>query len=78
MTAMTNKDVAAVFHRLAAALENKGELVFKVAAYRKAAAAIERDERSVAALWQAGQARSIPGVGEAIEKKIGEILTTAR
>ncbi len=75
---MSNSDVAAYFYKLADALEAKGELRFKVNAYRRAAKAMEQEPRSVAALWQAGELRSISGVGEAIEKKIGEILTTGR
>lgn len=76
--AMSNEDIASFFLRLADALEAKGELRFKIAAYRKAAQAMAADERSIVTLWQNGELRSIKGVGDAIEKKIGEILTTGR
>lgn len=75
---MSNGEIAAYFYRLADALAAKGELRFKIAAYRRAAQAMETDERSIVALWQRGELRSIAGVGDAIEKKIGEILTTGR
>jgi len=73
---MTNKEVADIFSRLADLLEIKGEVVYKIVAYRKAADAIARDSRDITTLWHDKQLRTIPGVGEAIEKKIGEILTT--
>ena len=75
---MTNQEVADIFYRLADLLEIKGEMIYKISAYRKAADSIMHDGRDIAALWQAGQARTIAGVGDAIEKKIGEILSTGR
>ena len=75
---MTNKEVADIFYRLADLLEIKGEVIYKVVAYRRAAESIAQDDREIADLWRAGQLRTIRGVGEAIEKKIAEILSTGR
>jgi len=75
---MTNQEVAAIFSNMADLLEIKGEVVYKVVAYRKAAEAIARETRDLAQLRAEGKLRTIPGVGEAIEKKIAEILDTGK
>lgn len=75
---MTNKDVAEIFNRLADLLEIKGEVVYKIVAYRRAADSIAHDGRDINQVWREGKLRTIAGVGEAIEKKIAEILGTGR
>lgn len=73
---MDNEAIAQQFEELAALLAFQGELPFKIGAYRKAAGIIRRQERPVAQLWQEGSLRQLPGIGEQIEKKIGDLLTT--
>ena len=73
---MTNRELADVFIRLADMLEIKGEVIYKIVAYRRAAESIAREPRDISILWRDKQLRTIPGVGEAIEKKIAEILET--
>jgi len=75
---MTNQEVAAIFYQLAWRTSLKGEPVFKTAAYRKVARAIAQEPRPLAELRAQGQLRQIPGVGDKIEAKIGEILDTGR
>ena len=73
---MNNSQVAQVFNTLADMLEIQGEVVYKVLAYRRAAENIAGLARDIGELHQAGQLRSIPGVGEAIAEKIDSLLTT--
>jgi DNA polymerase (family 10) len=76
---MKNSDVAKVFQDIADLLELKGENVFKIRAYQKAARAIDYYPRGLEALIDEGEdLRSIPGVGEAIAKKAAELITTGK
>jgi len=76
---MKNSEVAKVFQDIADLLELKGENVFKIRAYQKAARAIEHHPRELEAMLGEGEdLQSIPGVGEAIAKKTAELITTGR
>ncbi len=75
---MTNREIAEIFQRIADMLDILGENRFKVLAYRRAAENILNLGQDLRACWQAGTLREIPGIGEAIEEKIGELLTTGR
>src|SRR5512136_770008 len=73
---MNNGEVARVFQDIADLLELKGESVFKVRAYQKAVRSIEHLPVELAQLKAEGKLRDVPGIGEAIEKKITELLET--
>ena len=73
---MKNSEVARVFQDMAELLELKKENIFKIRAYRKAAQAIECLTVEVEQLAAEGRLREVPGVGEAITKKITELVTT--
>ena len=75
---MNNAEIAKVFQDIADLLELKKENIFKIRAYRKAAHAIECLPVEVARLAAEGRLREVPGVGEAITKKITELVTTGR
>jgi DNA polymerase (family 10) len=76
---MKNSEVAKVFQDIADLLELKGENVFKIRAYQKAARAIEYHHRELEAMIDEGEdLESIPGVGEAIAKKAAELITTGK
>jgi len=75
---VNNREVAAVFDLIADLLEIKGEQVYKVLAYRRAAQEIGNLGRSLQTLWEADELRTIPGVGEAIASKIDELLRTGK
>jgi DNA polymerase (family 10) len=74
---MTNKELANTFTLIADLLEIKGESVYKIIAYRKAADNLENLPRDVKVIWQEGKLQDIPGVGKAIAEKIDELLTTS-
>jgi len=71
-----NSEVAKVFEDIADLLELKGENVFKVRAYQKAVRSIEHLPVEVEQLVVEDKLKGIPGVGEAITKKITELVTT--
>ena len=77
-TASRNGDVIRLLEEIGDLLEVKGELGFKVNAYRRAARSIEALNEDVADLYVSGRLREIPGVGEALEQKISEYLDTGR
>ncbi len=75
---MNNAELAQVFSNIGDLLEIKGENKFKIIAYRRAAETIREFNREVRVVWQEGELRGIPGVGEAIADKIAELLSTGK
>jgi DNA polymerase (family 10) len=75
---LTNEEVARVFENIADLLEIKGESVYRVISYRRAAESIRAQGRRLEDLQKEGRLKEIPGVGEAIAAKIEELLTTGR
>ena len=75
---MTNAEIAAVFYDIAALLKAKKENVFKIRAYERAAGFIIDWPASIEQMAREGRLREVPGVGEAISKKITELVTTGR
>ena len=74
---MKNYEVAELLRNIAQLLEIKNELVFKIMAYEKAALVIENLDEDIEDVWKKGKLDDIPGVGEALTKKISEFLETA-
>jgi DNA polymerase (family X) len=74
--AMTNRRIAEVLREIAALLEIKGENVFKVRAYQKAADTITNLTEEVASLRARGELRNLPGIGASISDTIEELFTT--
>jgi len=75
---MKNKEISAIFEKMADLMEFKGENPFKVSAYRKAARIIGDLTRDIEEISRSGDLMSIPGVGEGIAKKISEYLKTEK
>jgi DNA polymerase (family 10) len=74
---MRNTSIAKVFSDIADLLEMKGENQFKIRAYQRATRAIEHLPVEIEQMVKEGQdLEQIPGVGEAIAKKITELVTT--
>ncbi len=71
-----NKELAKILNRIADFLELKGELVYKINAYRKAARVIESLTEDIEDIYREGRIYEIPGVGERIAKKIREFIET--
>ena len=74
----SNGELARIFHEIGDMLEVKGELVYKTVAYHKAADAIAHSPVEISRAYLDGRPPRIPGVGEAISKKIEELARTGR
>jgi len=75
---MKNREIAALFSRIADALEIKGEIGFKVIAYRKASRILEDLGEDVEKIAAQNKLQEIPGIGSGIAAKIEEYLKTGK
>ena len=75
---MKNAEIAAVFQDIADLLKLEKENIFKIRAYEKAARSIEQMPAGVEQMAAEGKLREVPGVGEAIAKKIAELVATGK
>lgn len=75
---MTNRDLAETFQTIADLLEIKGENIYKILAYRKAADSLNNLGREAVDIAREDSLTSIPGVGKAISDKISELLDTGK
>jgi DNA polymerase (family 10) len=76
--AMKNAKISAILLDIAYLLNIKKENIFKIKAYEKVAKAISKMDEDVEQLARENRLREIPGVGDAIEKKITELVTTGK
>ncbi|WP_077615482.1 DNA polymerase/3'-5' exonuclease PolX [Caenibacillus caldisaponilyticus] len=70
---MNKKDVVQALEKIAVYLEIKGENPFKISAYRKAAQALENDDRSLA---QIDDPSELKGIGKGTAQVIKELMET--
>ncbi|MGO9204161.1 MAG: DNA polymerase/3'-5' exonuclease PolX [Limisphaerales bacterium] len=75
---MDKDQVAEVLVSIATLLELKGENPFKVRAYLNGARAIEALNEPLGKVVGEGRLGEIKGIGEALQKKIGELVATGR
>jgi DNA polymerase (family 10) len=75
---MKNAEIAAIFDDIAEMLKLKKDNIFKIRAYQKVARAIGELPVEVAQLVAEDRLKEIPGAGEAITKKIMELVTTGK
>ncbi len=75
---MKNSEIAAIFYDIADLLKLKMDNIFKIRAYQKVAHSIEHLPVEVEQLVKEGRLKEIPGAGEAITKKITELVTTGK
>ena len=74
-----NDELAAIFDDMALLLEKKGDLIFKIQAYRRASEIISNFPYSLDVPVRQGQdLMKIPGIGKAISGKISEYVTTGQ
>lgn len=74
---MKNRQVARILYEIAELLDLDG-VQFKPRAYRRAAQAVESCSAPIEELAAEGKLYDLPGVGEAIAKKIEEIVETGK
>ena len=76
---VNNDEIAQLFEDMAVLLEMKGDSVFKIRAYQRAARTIENLSFSLdKAVHDGTDLKTIPGVGKAISDKIRELLSTGQ
>ncbi|GMU90968.1 MAG: DNA polymerase/3'-5' exonuclease PolX [Candidatus Hydrogenedentota bacterium] len=75
---MTKKEVAAVLEEIAILLELCGENPFKARSYQNVARALEQHEEDLDTLVREKRLREVKGVGDALEQKIEELVTTGK
>ncbi len=76
---MDNPQIAQVFADIAGLLEMKDESVFTIRAYQTVARTIEDLPAGLDQIVREGRdLKEIPGIGQAIAKKITELVTTGR
>jgi DNA polymerase (family 10) len=77
-TKFTNNQLAQIFRTIGDLLEIKGEVIYKILAYRRAADSLETLAEDVNTVWREGRLTEVPGVGKAIAEKIDELLSTGK
>lgn len=73
-----NAEVARMFAEIGDILEIKGEPPYRYNAYRTGARSVANATERLEALFEQGRLRKLQGVGDALEAKIVEYLTTGR
>ena len=74
---MNNAQIAQTFETIADLLDLKGEMIFKIRAYQRAASAIESLPVELEQMVKENkELKEIPGIGDAISKKIQELIAT--
>ena len=77
--APTNDQIAELFENMGSLLEMKGDTIFKIRAYQRAARIIEQLSSPLAQAVENGEdLTKIPGVGKAISEKITEFIGTGQ
>src|ERR1700679_3489750 len=75
---MNKSEITDILEEIAILLELKGENPFKARAYTNAARALDNYEGDVAQLVAENRIGELPGLGDALQKKIAELVTTGR
>lgn len=73
---VTNQELAGIFERIASLLEIKGEVIFKIRAYQRAAESLRSLAEEVQTLSAEKRLTDVPGIGKAISDKIEEIIAS--
>lgn len=75
---VTNQQVAEVLFNIATLLEMQQANPYRIAAYRNATRGLLTLGEPVDALLARGERLEVPGLGERLRRKIGELVTTGR
>lgn len=75
---MRNQEIARIFRQIALILEIKGENVFKIRAYERAAGHIESLTHDIETLVAENRLTDIPGVGKDLSARITEYCSTGK
>lgn len=75
---MTNQEIADILVHISEILDIQGENPFKIRAYIRAAETVEGLTYELSSLEDKSGLKELPGIGEAIAKKITELLETGK
>jgi DNA polymerase (family 10) len=75
---MTNQEIAEILVHISQILDIMGENPFKIRAYIKAAQTVDALTYQLSSLDDMDKLEELPGIGEAISKKIKELLETGK
>lgn len=75
---MNKEKIADILEEIGTLLELKGENPFKTRAYHNAARMIQNSTEDFEKLAKTDQLDQLPGIGEALAKKIAELVTTGK
>jgi DNA polymerase (family 10) len=75
---VTNSEISYIFTDIAEMLRLKKDNIFKIRAYEKVARSIKELKEPVAKLVAEDRLKEIPGAGEAITKKLTELVNTGK
>jgi len=75
---MNNIEIASIFQDIANILRTKKNNIFKIRAYEKVARSIGESTTDLEQLVAEGRLKEIPGAGEAIARKITELVATGK
>lgn len=75
---MKNREIAAIFYKIAELLSLANENSFRIRAYEKAAQAVETLSEAVEEIAKRDELKDIPGIGESTAEKIQEYLSTGK
>src|SRR4051795_2952345 len=73
-----NDELARIFYEIGDMLEIRGEIAFKVGAYRRAADWRGNSPIDIAPAYRSGKGPQLTGVGKAIDEKLAELADTGR
>jgi len=75
---MKNQEISHIFREIARILELKGENVFRIRAYERAAQVMDNLQEDIENVIAKDELTSIPGIGADLSEKIKEIASTGR
>ena len=75
---MTNQEIAQILVHISEILDIQGENPFKIRAYIKAAETVDGLTYQLSSVEDKSRMKELPGIGEAIAKKITELLETGK
>lgn len=75
---MKNKEIAQIFDQIADILEFKGDVPFKINAYRRTSRILQDLVEDVEVKWHDGSLKQVDGIGKSSLEKIGEYLRTGK
>ena len=75
---MKNREIAKIFRNMALLMQIKGDMIFKIRAYERAAQLLETLDEDIEDIYKRQKLGELPGIGEALSEKIAEYIKTGK